>query len=556
MIKRGFSSLLFIERRGRSSQVFIFGFLILIAVVISSYFVFGALSACIPSCSADKICRTISGTPTCTTPPSCSPSCSTDKVCLVNTISGTPTCTTPPASKCNGEVCSEGYKCVFDPKQTARCVESSICSGCPANEKCTIYEDGSVKCGLALTFCKDKVCGDGKTCIIDLREILKCRNLALCNGIACAPNEKCIKNTLGVGSCQTATSCSAMSCPAGQICKEEFPGAGKCFNSMEVTDGGVQRKYTYESCLLERPKFLDDKGAVQPNYCYGKDKIVGTSDDCGCPLGLNCISTGDDAGKCKKFCSDGTLAERCSRNQPKYCDASGNLVDLASGAINDPDHPAGCGCPPDKYTNADNGCSGENFLEFSTPDDFGGAGVSLSNVILEKRNSIVLGYPGKEHIKTGISSCKGGYYWINHPIFNFWSYDISTTMPMGYKRIYDSFYNAGYTFQGKCYNPAVSAYEEITPCLNKKILRDYESYCFIPDNKINPSFEVDLDEDKQFSSIDVYFGFPYIATYRIEYLPADAELLEENWKILYEGNNGALFRADNPDYFDGDYYST
>jgi hypothetical protein len=499
MVKRGFCPL-FINREARIKGVLIFSVLILITIAVFSYLVFGA---------------------------------------------GSPTC--------DGQICSANEKCVFDVKQTAVCVASSVCGACPSDKSCTINKDGSVKCGLTFSFCSDKKCDAGKICAIDLREMLKCRNLNLCNGVQCVSGQKCVKDAQGIASCQSVKSCSELKCPVGQMCKEEILGVGKCVQSKKVIDAGVEKEYAYESCLLEKPKFLDDKGEVQDNYCYGKDKIPETNDDCGCPLGLNCNA---NTGKCDKFCSDGTISERCSRNQPKYCDVSGNLIDFASGTTKDSEHPNGCGCSLGKRENLDNGCSGENFFDFMASEDFTGKGALFSDVNITRQNSIVFGYPGKSYINTTIPNCKGGYYWINHPVLHFWAYDSSFMMSLFNRKIVTAFDTAGYQFWSACYDVDNADFPAITCSADKKILRDYESYCFIPDSEKNPSFEINVDNEAKFNSIEVYFGLPYIVNYRIEYLPAGMDYrLEQNWKVLYEGSNGNVFKENSSDYFDGNYYS-
>ncbi|MBI2971245.1 MAG: hypothetical protein HYY37_02380 [Candidatus Aenigmarchaeota archaeon] len=61
----------------------------------------------------------------------------------------------------------------------------------------------------------------------------------------------------------------------------------------------------YGRCSSTKPKYCDNSGSLQENYCYGPDRIAGNADDCGCSTG-----TCQSDGRCvATFTVSGTVSD-------------------------------------------------------------------------------------------------------------------------------------------------------------------------------------------------------------------------------------------------------
>lgn len=118
-----------------------------------------------------------------------------------------------------------------------------------------------------------------------------------------------------------AASCNQLVCPQGQTCVQEG-GTGRCAQLFTIQYKGKPLAVPAESCLPTKPHFVDARGSIVLTKCQGRDGLVGTKDDCGCPFGNACQSD----GSCAVVCNDGTLAGQCSREQPYACSVRGELV--------------------------------------------------------------------------------------------------------------------------------------------------------------------------------------------------------------------------------------
>lgn len=244
---------------------------------------------------------------------------------------------------------------------------------------------------------------------------------------------------------------------------------------------GKKVSYLGGSCLPNKPTFLDEQGNIHANYCFGKDLIVGTSDDCGCSFGNKC----QQDGSCFPVCSDGTLPEQCSEEKPLYCTNEGNLVLNATQ----------CGCSADEPIVLPNGdCSYEVLLKQTNAQDF-----------LRGENK-------------GIKTSKTA--------FNNLAYGKQVSSVSGKC---NSFLTDGeYSLHNNTYNKYCTAFA-------------------------GDAYTIDLGGIKEINQIVVYFGYPYVLEYYLEYTTDGT-----TWKMLkHERNNfnfatdwepGFVFK-DKPSYF-------
>jgi len=88
--------------------------------------------------------------------------------------------------------------------------------------------------------------------------------------------------------------CSIKKCEDNQKCISEL-GVGKCINFTTDDQGNI---LLYGYCIPNSPgRLLDETGEIMENQCYGRDKQVGTWDDCGCLIGQICSQNGSCIGK-------------------------------------------------------------------------------------------------------------------------------------------------------------------------------------------------------------------------------------------------------------------
>lgn len=92
------------------------------------------------------------------------------------------------------------------------------------------------------------------------------------------------------------------------------------------------------NCSVNKPKFCDASG-----------NLLDDAEACGCPEG-----TFKRGSECLEFCADGTPLGECSAEQPNYCNMSAELEERASL----------CGCPPG-YDRDGEGC--RNACDDGTP---------------------------------------------------------------------------------------------------------------------------------------------------------------------------------------------
>ena len=283
-----------------------------------------------------------------------------------------------------------------------------------------------------------------------------------------------ISNTSAAEGCNPE--CNAQ---AGENCIVGENGIGKCVVHKNINREGRIISYPVDSCLPEKPGFMNSQGVIYAQYCFGKDKIAGNADDCGCSAGKYCRQD----GACANVCSDGTLPFMCSSTKPLYCDSQGKLVN----------NPLACGCPADTPLQLKSGeCSSVISYLFTSSSDF--------------------------------------------------AYGNFQGARMGGK----TFENlaAGKTVNGECSNPG-SLTDEVT-LLGEK---EYRKFCEVKNQK---PFEVDLGGLKEFNEVVIYFGYPYVLDYQLEYYDGNV------WRKMHTGKNDFSFivspddqdvlRFDNPHY--------
>lgn len=80
--------------------------------------------------------------------------------------------------------------------------------------------------------------------------------------------------------------CEFCGCPVGKRCGEDDNCEEEGLKCSDTT--------LYGSCSsTTKSSYCDSYGNLKTNYCYGQDKVVGNSDDCGCPEGKTCSSDGN-----------------------------------------------------------------------------------------------------------------------------------------------------------------------------------------------------------------------------------------------------------------------
>ena len=313
------------------------------------------------------------------------------------------------------------------------------------------------------------------------------------------------ERTTGSAGSQTS-SCS--SCPAGQTCGIKPSGEATCVPFKIIEENGKKVAYPYESCLNEKPKFLDKNGNILDNKCFGLDGNAGTYDDCGCPENTRCIdqklydklqSNKPTVGSCQAVCSDetpgglpGTVS--CSKKQPFQCNSNGELV---------PDADL-CGCPSSliKY----NGKCLEITDHLSTNE------YDFSKGVLYKTKIYRKGYENLFPSRIQGSPTAGGFICNSN-------------------------------IDGVAMMIGASLSNEI---LEGTTLPRYKAYCYIDEAKLtdnkNPYFYLDLEGNKIVDSMNIYFGRPGILDYQI--------LVSQDgtkWDVAYEGTN-------NYDFPEKEYY--
>ena len=68
------------------------------------------------------------------------------------------------------------------------------------------------------------------------------------------------------------------------ICEGGGSGGGSPIGCMDGTPFG--------ECSTNKPAYCDSTGSLLEDYCFGPDGIVGSGDDCGCPVPLSCQADG------------------------------------------------------------------------------------------------------------------------------------------------------------------------------------------------------------------------------------------------------------------------
>lgn len=235
------------------------------------------------------------------------------------------------------------------------------------------------------------------------------------------------------------------------------------------------------SCLPQKPFFFDTSGATVANRCFGADGIVGTGDDCGCPFGKTC----QQDGSCTVECSDGTPAGQCAIEQPFFCSTTGVLVADAEQ----------CGCPASKPIALASGqCSAE----------------------------LTIGDAGSSDFLQGISD--------------------------GLVASQTAFTDVAY---GKQVPAPGCIGNEATPLTNGRAHLGtwgttplYLQYCQIQDHAVSPSYVIDFRTATTFNKLVLYFGFPFITDYQLDYYDATTS----NWRTFFTGHTN--FQLDNNPAYD------
>jgi len=139
-------------------------------------------------------------------------------------------------------------------------------------------------------------------------------------------------------------------------------------NYKDNTEGdGEACTYSCSVCLCSDGTLYGKCSSNKPKYCdAGTGTLIDACLKCGCPPGYVCDDT---TGKCyaTQKCADGTPYGECSRNKPKYCDAStGTLIDacLKCGCLSgytcdiasSSCYETNCGCVADRDPSKIFGC--------------------------------------------------------------------------------------------------------------------------------------------------------------------------------------------------------
>ncbi len=242
-----------------------------------------------------------------------------------------------------------------------------------------------------------------------------------------------------------------------------------------------------EGCLPTKPQYQDAHGVIHTAFCFGKDTLIGTSDDCGCREGTLCSLD----GSCQPICSDGTPVLSCSEEQPLYCTQQGTLISASQR----------CGCPADKpFSTASGECAYEQLHVSRTARELSGG--TEEGLVLSQRGFADLAY-GAGVFSTSVS-CR--------------SFSGSTSA------LTDGF--GGY-----------AALQQLDP-----LTTFYDKSCTVDNIAIRPSIEVVLPNITLINQVTFWWGLPYITDYQLDYFDAD----EGVWRTAYTGHNN--FNVDENHY--------
>ncbi|AJF60744.1 MAG: hypothetical protein QT03_C0001G1265 [archaeon GW2011_AR10] len=239
------------------------------------------------------------------------------------------------------------------------CSDGTPASNCAVKQPFYCDETGN----LVENFCfgLDKAVGTSDDC--GCQAETACSNSGECVQITSLEEIKCSDGTLA-GSCSATkpfscdengvlkNSCSACGCPDGYSCE----ASGSCApiapsDAIACSDGT-----SVDSCSTLKPFYCSSSGSLLTEFCFGPDRAVGTSDDCGCPQYYSCNSEGSCESDVisTSNCSDSSLLNTCSQQKPFYCNSAGTLVnnfcfgpDRVSGNADDCGCAAGSECLPD-----------------------------------------------------------------------------------------------------------------------------------------------------------------------------------------------------------------